>query len=450
MSEKEKSGRRSSTASNRQGFVKSVAVGSAVAAVIAVETPANAQDRPLTADFPEVYRVGGLTAPDWAQFTTRGDLGFDASGNLYVLDAEAFRVVVINPAGDLVMTVGQRGEGPGDFRDPTALVVWRDGRFAVADGGLWAIQVFGADGSHDHFARMGTEQRPLQALELQRLMKPHPDGISLYAQGASDPYRVFAASAERDNEPRGIDERGIERIDVRADVVAAETVLQAWSPRQSPPEPYPLGESGAGDVLRVFLDNMILEPKFYWDVLPDGTLAYSDSSAYLVRFVAADGAPLGELRRPFVPEAVTERMHGDLMERELDQFKRPSSPILLEIMEERGFYPEVPIIRWLRATWEGGLWVRRRGDDPWENNGPIDVFDADRIYVGTYAPGEARIPSAFGPDGLVAFWEVDEMDVPSIVVKRVPAAQETGARRQEGAARDGVAAIERHFRVERR
>ena len=410
MSEQRKSGARSNAATTLVALVAGLA---------STLSPVGAQDRPLTADFPEVYRVGGLAAPDWAQFTERGDLGFDAAGNLYVLDAEAFRVVVINPQGQLVRTVGQRGQGPGDFRDPTALVVWRDGRFAVADGDRWAIQVFGADGSHDHFARMNTEPGPLQALTLQRRMKPHPDGVSLFAQGASDPNRVFAASLEPGGEPRGIDERGIERIDVRAEIVTAEAVLQAWSPRTTPPEPYPLGESDAEDVLRVFLDDMILEPKFYWDVLPDGTLAYSDSSAYVVRFVAADGAPLGELRRPFVPEAVTGRMQADLIEQELDQFRRPTPPMLRDIMEERGFYPEVPIIRWLQATWEGGLWVRRRGEEPWENNGPIDVFGPDRNYVGTYAPGETRIP-AFGPDGLVAFWEVDEMDVPSIVVMRVP------------------------------
>ncbi|MCY4571497.1 MAG: hypothetical protein OXF01_01745 [Gemmatimonadetes bacterium] len=410
MSEQRKSGPRPNAATI------SVALLAGLATPL---SPVHAQDRPLTADFPEVYRVGGLSAPDWAQFTERGDLGFDASGNLYVLDAEAFRVIVINPAGELVRTVGQRGEGPGDFQDPTALVVWRDGRFAVADGRQWAIQVFAADGSHDHFARMNTEQSALAALELRRLMKPHPDGMSLYAQGASDPNRVFAASLEPGGEPRGIDERGIERIDVRANIVAAEAVLQAWrAPRETPLEPYPSGESDGGDVLRVFLADMIMEPRFYWDVLPDGSLAYSDSSAYVVRFVAADGAPLGELRRPFVPEAVTGRMQADLVEAELDQFPRQTA-MLREIMEEREFYPEVPIIRWLRATWEGGLWVRRRGEEPWANDGPIDVFGADRGYVGTYA-GETRMPSAFGPDGLVAFWEVDEMDVPSIVVKRVP------------------------------
>jgi len=144
------------------------------------------------------------------------------------------------------------------------------------------------------------------------------------------------------------------------------------------------------------------------------------SSAYVVRFVAADGAPLGELQRPFVPEVVTGGMHADLLEWELGQFKR-TPPMLREIMSEREFYPEVPIIRWLRATWEGRLWVRRRGDEPWANDGPIDIFGADRNYVGTY-PGETRMPSAFGPDGLVAFWEVDEMDGPAIVVTRVPPA----------------------------
>lgn len=393
-----------------------------VAGLASTLSPVGAQDRPLTADFPEVYRVGGLAAPDWAQFTERGDLGFDAAGNLYVLDAKAFRVVVIDPQGQLVRTVGQRGQGPGDFRDPTALVVWRDGRFAVADGDHWAIQVFGADGSHDHFARMNTEFRPfqLQQLTLQRRMKPHPDGVSLYAQGASYANRAIASWGTHPDS-MGVDDRTIERFDVSADRVVAETALQGWrAQRESPRESLP-DELESGHILRVFLDDMVLEPKFYWDVLPDGTLAYSDSSAYVVRFVAADGAPLGELRRPVVPEAVTGRMHGDLVERELDQFKRPSSEMLLEVMEQREFYPEVPIIRWLQATWEGGLWVRRRGEEPWANNGPIDVFGPDRGYVGTYAPGETRIP-AFGPDGLVAFWEVDEMDVPSIVVKRVPAA----------------------------
>ncbi len=40
--------------------------------------------------------------------------------------------------------------------------------------------------------------------------------------------------------------------------------------------------------------------------------------------------------------------------------------------------------------------------------------------MGTFAAGAPGMPAAFGPDGLVAFWELDELDVPTIVVKRLP------------------------------
>ncbi len=90
-----------------------------------------------------------------------------------------------------------------------------------------------------------------------------------------------------------------------------------------------------------------------------------------------------------------------------------------ERIEERGFYAEVPVIREIRSTWQGGLWIRRPGEQPWDDQGPIDVFGADRQYLGTFAPGATTMPDAFGPDGLVAWWEVDELDVPTIVVKRL-------------------------------
>ncbi|MYA64254.1 MAG: hypothetical protein F4Y21_06355, partial [Gemmatimonadetes bacterium] len=70
---------------------------------------AGAQDRPLGAELAEVYRVGGLNAPEWAEFVNPVRMGFDDSGNLYVLDDETYQVVVIDPGGNLVRTVGGRG-----------------------------------------------------------------------------------------------------------------------------------------------------------------------------------------------------------------------------------------------------------------------------------------------------------------------------------------------------
>ena len=49
----------------------------------------------------------------------------------------------------------------------------------------------------------------------------------------------------------------------------------------------------------------------------------------------------------------------------------------------------------------------------------IDVFNADREYLGTLPAGAPGMPAAFGPDGLVVHLERDELDVPTFVVSRL-------------------------------
>ena len=193
-----------------------VSIGSALALVPVVAT---AQDRPLTADFSEVYRVGGLAAPEWAQFSGRGPVGFDGSGSLYILDFGAPQVVVIDTLGRLVGTVGRAGEGPGEFGFPFKLVVWRDGRFAVQDMQRDAIHLFGPGGEFDHSVKIGTH------LTLTTL-RPDPNGGAIYAQGSSGNSRLHGALAEMVGDAAlrrdELDAFGIGRVDITADVAVAD------------------------------------------------------------------------------------------------------------------------------------------------------------------------------------------------------------------------------------
>lgn len=50
---------------------------------------------------------------------------------------------------------------------------------------------------------------------------------------------------------------------------------------------------------------------------------------------------------------------------------------------------------------------------------PIDVVTRDGRYVGTFAEGAMTMPVAFGPDGLAAWVELDELDVPTVIVRRL-------------------------------
>ncbi|MXW17178.1 MAG: hypothetical protein F4139_10935 [Gemmatimonadetes bacterium] len=100
------------------------------------------------------------------------------------------------------------------------------------------------------------------------------------------------------------------------------------------------------------------------------------------------------------------------MQQAIVEFRRGQ----LEAME---YYHEVPVVRHLRTSPEGTIWVRRRGDEP-ESNGPIDLLTADGRYLGSFVLGATNVPSAFGPDGLDAFIETNDLDVPTVVVKRLP------------------------------
>ena len=84
-----------------------------------------------------------------------------------------------------------------------------------------------------------------------------------------------------------------------------------------------------------------------------------------------------------------------------------------------GFYHEIPVLQSLFTTWEGRIWVMRQGDEL-IGDGPIDVLTANGEYVGTYPTGATEMPDAFGPNGLAAFIELDDFDVASVVVRRLP------------------------------
>ena len=95
------------------------------------------------------------------------------------------------------------------------------------------------------------------------------------------------------------------------------------------------------------------------------------------------------------------------------------SDVSREQTESMEFYHEIPVVRGLRTSWEGTIWVQRRSAEL-VRDGPIDLVTPDGRYLGSYPAGATVMPSAFGPDGLVAFVEMDELDVQTVVVRRLP------------------------------
>ena len=401
--------------------------------------PCMAQDQSLTVDMTEVYRVGGVTAQEeWAFFGPALQAGFDGVGNLLVLDAMNQRVVVIGPDGQLLRVVGREGEGPGEFRSPMAFAVWHDGRFAVPDMGHSAIQVFSPNGELARFVRMDDEDKPLSSALGHQEIRADPLGDRIIAQGVEGVLVEMANRMNRlmghqeDETPPGADDRALETLDFSGDVIVRKPILQGW---RAPRPEVGLSPAEEEDWAKVVasMEDRYFEPAFDWDVLPDGTIAYSDSSAYAIKLASPDGSVTDVLRRPLSPQGVSQRIRratiASRLERLEAQSERPPStalPFMTPDVEgrrrkirNRAFYHEVPVVLGLKATWDGGLWIQRRAEDPWEDEGPIDVFNADREYLGTLPAGDPAMPAAFGPSGLVVHLERDELDVPTLVVSRL-------------------------------
>ena len=366
------------------------------------------EDRWLEADVEEVYRVGSVVGVAWQEFGTIRQVAFDAAGNLYILDSLAGRVVVVSPDGELLRDFGRLGEGPGEFRSPTAMAVLSDGRVAVANLGHQAYQIFDTHGEYERQVRMDGEGG-------YRVPWMFPERNGEFVLVGSQLAGFSFSGGFPDNV--GPPARLVQRWSFAGEEVARETIAQAWEP--------PRGEENR---------RLAFEPGLEVDVLPDGWFAYSDSSDYAIKIASGETGVSRILTRPFSPEPVTEEMERAERDRRLREIGqgsviRTAGGITVtgsgggdrarERIEALEFFEEVPLVRGLRTSWDGRIWVQRRGDEPLDD-GPVDVLTADGRYVGSYRTDAFPLPNAFGPGGLAAFVERDELDVQTVVVKRLP------------------------------
>ncbi len=101
----------------------------------------------------ERWRAGGEGSD--LLFGLVGSTTADADGNIYVLDRQLCQVHVFAPDGRLLRTMGREGDGPGEFRFPTGVVVLPDGRVGVSRTMPGSIVLLTRDGTPAGTIRIG-------------------------------------------------------------------------------------------------------------------------------------------------------------------------------------------------------------------------------------------------------------------------------------------------------
>jgi hypothetical protein len=393
-----------------------------------------AEDRPLGLDRTPVYRIGGMQATDWDAFIRVRNVAFDGAGNLHVFDAGARRLSVVGPEGRFLRQLIRTGDGPGEVTQAMGFGVTPEGEVTVADMGRRALTRFGPDGS-----LLGSRSFQPQADGVpSELLQPHPEGGFVFLQTG-----MIMEMRPGQGPPSPPTSYPIRRIP--GGDGAWHTVHEAWRPVRQPsgrggPGVSAGGPGGGGIRLAGQTRPRVFDPNPSMGVLPSGGLAVADTVTWQVKLVAPDGSVERVVTRPIPPRPVTERDREEERTRRTAEIEAgrgpeihmsvqgPSGPVavdqaqireaLLAQVRELDFAEEMPVLDRIATDWDGRIWVARRGARPGEP-GPIDVLNARGGYIGTLPAGRVGLPVAFGPDGLVAFVEQDEMDVPVIRVERI-------------------------------
>lgn len=365
-----------------------------------------ARDRTLRWTFEEAFRLGGDDeGPGSFTSANYDEVGADGAGDIYVLDRQAFRVVVFGPDGTHVRSMGAEGEGPGELRFPVSFAVREDGRAAVFDIGRGAMISWGPDGS---------------------ALPPHP--FPYYTEPGT--IRHFALT------PVGY---AVARGGAPPDADTREIELRAWPIAVSPEAPapdtavltrlrFPMPEMADFGCMRIAFQPLFA-PLVQWDAEGD-RIAAVHGVEYAVDLYDLDGTWVRSIRRDLPvrqateADAVAEAEPGLRMRSGAGSCEASAE----EVVEARGFAPALPSIRNVLLAPSGELWVQRfvpggrGGDTP----APVDVFGADGAYLGTLPDG-TRFPLLILPDGRVALEETDALDVERLVVMRVHRGGEAAA-----------------------
>jgi hypothetical protein len=381
-----------------------------------------------------VYTVGAFDGEDWETFADVTAVAFDAIGRLFILDAEAKRITVLDPDGTLITAFGKEGEGPGELLQPFGFAVQPGGEVTLFDFGQRGFQRYSAEGEF-----LGsTVVDPEEGMPGQTLL-PTADGELLTTGGMRFSVGSGGAVSMQTEEGRPISAfspaDGSQRL-----------AYDAW--RAPPPEGESSAnlESGRNRMQLTMRAMRAFEPGLHFAPLSDGRLAVVDSIGYRVKLVARDGAVVEILERPIPPTPVTEEIREKERENRLAALESGGarlrvigssggmsidqatiSSMMQERIEAMEFANEIPAIASMSVDWEDRIWIERSAPVPGED-GPTDVITSDGRYLGTIPPDGLRIPDAFGPTGLLAYIETDELDVERVRVVRLAGPELTETR----------------------
>lgn len=115
---------------------------------------------PSLGDWTEAVRIGRLEGPDEEVFGNIRSAALLERGGVVILDDQGARAIGFDEQGTHAFTLGRRGEGPGEFVDPSALFRVSDDTLAFLNRSARTLQLFARGHPAGTFAEVGRHELP--------------------------------------------------------------------------------------------------------------------------------------------------------------------------------------------------------------------------------------------------------------------------------------------------
>ena len=335
--------------------------------------------------------VGDLDGPN--AFGRLRDVAVRRAGGMWILDAQARRVLGFDDAGHAVLAFGRRGQGPGEFTFVDHLAELPDGDLVVAGSGPIALHRFAPEGVY-----RTTEVLPdsvFRKRSADPLKSRPPPGPTFGRWRIASDGSAFVQTVVIDAE-----EDGIVRSDVLFRLMSGgrrATRLAQWNAS--------LMEGGPDGTMH------LLQPDAGWGPLSDGGVWLTLGAVYELRRFDGSGDLMTILRRTVPRLPVTESIrHGvrQGLARTMDsEFRR--------MMLDRAVFPaNLPATAglWISEP-DGRLWVGIINPNlPWDfkRANAWDVLEPDGTYQGRLSIPEGLRPTRVTRDYVYGIW-LDDLDV---------------------------------------
>jgi len=317
--------------------------------------------------FKEELSIGVIEGDENYMFGGTVIFNTDEEGNFYVTDSDKKRIQKYNTEGKYLLTIGRKGQGPGEFRNLLVARFDKDGHIYVTDIANRRISFFDTNGKY-----------------LRQI--PIPDVfLNLYMNSRG--YFISSCSKRSDDES-GLGWRIVYALFDDQFSIVSEFHTRMFNPK--PPEGRDL--TSMAKFTANMLNDIAFQPQPAYIVADNDCIYFGCSEDYTIHIYSPDGIPIKTIKREYNPIKVGEKDKEYFVANRVESLVRDRGEDYKKEVIKFIEYPKYKPAYHSFALMENG-WLAVVVEFIEGEYTLFDLFNEAGTYIGNF---KANIP----PDGL--------------------------------------------------